>query len=127
MNEIEKYIIYREKILREICKKNKMDKSDYIWTCDLIRQTIDLVYEKFQKNKKIFNSPLKDNSDSSNTNYLETRNRTGEEIKLEHMPVSVDNHVDSPLTNPGYDSISRVDGGTSYSTISINKGVGKAK
>jgi hypothetical protein len=37
---------------------------------------------------KIINQQIKkDNSDSSNENYLETRNRTGEDNKFEHMPV----------------------------------------
>lgn len=37
----------------------------------------------------------KDNSDSSNENYLESQNRIGEDKQSEHMPISADNPRDT--------------------------------
>jgi hypothetical protein len=41
----------------------------------------------------------KDNSDSSNENYLETQNNYGEDVKSEQMPDVVDNQSDKEQEN----------------------------
>jgi len=44
---------------------------------------------------EINNQRKKDNCEAQTSNYLETRSKTGEENKEEHIPVDVDNHADN--------------------------------
>lgn len=57
-----------------------------------IRELFEELEQQLTNNSQI----KKDNFDGSNGDYLETQNIAGEDNKLEHMPVSVDNQSDTP-------------------------------
>ena len=44
---------------------------------------------------KDYSQRKKDKNEVQNGSCLETRNKTGEDAKVEHMPVDVDNHADN--------------------------------
>ncbi len=80
-NQTQSYEI-REKVIRLI---EDADLSLYDWNYLL----------GYIQGKLVFNSQVKkDNSDSSNENYLETRSKAEEDNKSEHMSADVDNQPD---------------------------------